>query len=73
MVPDVAVDRGSQRISLRASQSQQLKRESLFDGFTYEGTQPGAVSGGGSRLRARSDEDHLAGLSDGESEEADSD
>ena len=31
----LAPGRDSQRISLRASQAQQLGRESLFDGFTY--------------------------------------
>ena len=32
----LAPGRDSQRISLRASQAQQLGRESLFEGFTYE-------------------------------------
>ena len=34
----LAPGRDSQRISLRASQAQQLGRESLFEGFTYEGS-----------------------------------
>lgn len=46
MVPDSAPDRGSQRISLRVSQTQQLKRSSLFEGFTYEGTQQTVAAGG---------------------------
>ena len=45
MVPAVAPDRGSQRLSLRSSQIQQLKRDSLFEGFTYEPTQPSMVGG----------------------------
>ena len=53
---DVVVGRDSQRISLRASQAQQLGRESLFAGFTYEPTEPGAApSGRGPGLHASED------------------
>ena len=47
MVPDAAPDRGSQRLSLRMSQTQQLKRGSLFEGFTYEPTQQSLAAAGG--------------------------
>ena len=47
MVPDAAPDRGSQRLSLRISQTQQLKRGSLFEGFTYEPTQQSLAAAGG--------------------------
>lgn len=63
MVPDAAPDRGSQRISLRVSQTQQLKRSSLFEGFTYEGTQQ-TMTAGGSGLRGPG----LDGLSESDDE-----
>lgn len=68
MVQDVAPDRGSQRLSLRASQSQQLKRSSLFEGFTYEPSQSSMA--GGARALGVGSEDLMDALdrSDGESE-----
>ena len=47
----LAPGRDSQRISLRASQAQQLGRESLFEGFTYE------KEGSGKRLPGDADLD----------------
>ena len=65
MVPEIVPDRGSQRISLRASQIMELKRDSLFEGFTYEPTQ--SMAAGASRLRTDS-EDLLDGLDQSDDE-----
>ena len=54
----LAPGRDSQRISLRASQAQQLGRESLFEGFTYEGSGK-YLPGDAIHLRAAAAEEQL--------------